>query len=80
MSSIQADSDFSTRVNDMKIEIGRLIERVLLSSHAVDKDSLCIVHGKIVWMIAVNIEVLSYDGNLIDPISASVLLALQNIR
>ncbi len=64
----------------MKIEVGRLIERVLLSSHAVDKDSLCIVHGKIVWMISVNIEVLSYDGDLIDPICASVLLALRNIR
>ena len=67
-------------MNDLKIEIGRLIERILISSHAIDKDSLCIVKGKIAWMIVVNVEILSYGGNLIDPICISILLALRNIK
>jgi len=67
------------QLNDIRTEIGRLIERILLSSHAIDKDSLCIVKGKLVWSININVEILSYDGNLIDPICMSILLALKNV-
>ena len=80
MSALQAESDFSSRLNDLKIEIGRLLERVLLSSRAIDKESLCLAKGQLAWMIIVNAEILSYDGNLIDPTCISILLALKNLK
>lgn len=68
------------QLNDTRIEIGRLIERILMSSHAIDKDSLCVIRGKLVWMVCINVEILSYDGNLIDPICMSILLSLKSIK
>lgn len=53
---------------------------MLLSSHAIDKDSLCIARGKLAWTVAVTVEVVSYDGNLIDLACMSVLLALKNVE
>ena len=68
------------QLKDTRIEIGRLIERIWMSSHAIDKDSLCVVRGKLGWVVVINVEILSYDGNLIDPICMSILLSLKSIK
>ncbi|UCD73121.1 MAG: exosome complex protein Rrp42 [Candidatus Bathyarchaeota archaeon] len=55
------------------IELARVVDRSLRESKIVDLEKLCLVPGKAVYVIFVDIYVLNHDGNLID---ASVLAAL----
>jgi exosome complex component RRP42 len=55
------------------IELARVVDRSLRESKIVDLEKLCLVPGKAVYVMFVDIYVLDHDGNLID---ASVLAAL----
>lgn len=48
------------------IEVARVIDRGIREGHAVDMTKLCIVPGKEVWIMFVDVHVLDYDGNLFD--------------
>ncbi|GAM19753.1 hypothetical protein SAMD00019534_029280 [Acytostelium subglobosum LB1] len=77
MASVSVDS---TRSNPAEIELGRLIERGLKESRAIDTESLCIVAGSKVWTIRTNVHVLDDCGNLLDCASISVITALLHFR
>lgn len=79
--SPMADPAFETgRPGEFAIELGRLIDRGLRESRAVDMESLCIVAGKSVWAIRVDLHILDNGGNLIDTANIAALAALLTYR
>ena len=57
-------------------ELQRLLEKVFLSSWAIDCESLCISSGKLVWEVSVEVIIQCYDGNMIDSVFFAALLSL----
>ena len=51
------------------VELGRVVERGLRESRAIDTEALCIVAGEKVWSIRVDLHVLDHGGNLTDACS-----------
>ncbi len=60
------------------IELARVVDRGIRKSEALDLKELCIIPGKKVWMIWVDIYVLDYNGNLMDASALAALAALMN--
>ncbi|HLD48775.1 MAG TPA: exosome complex protein Rrp42 [archaeon] len=76
-----ASSDFeSGPPGEESIEVSRVVDRTIRESKAIDFEKLCIVPGEKVWMVCVDIDVLDYDGNLIDASSLAATIALMNAR
>lgn len=48
-----------------QVELGRIVERGLRDSRAVDTEALCIVAGEKVWAIKCHIHILDHGGNLV---------------
>eukprot|EP01061_Rhynchopus_euleeides_P019492 TRINITY_DN32039_c0_g1_i2.p1 TRINITY_DN32039_c0_g1~~TRINITY_DN32039_c0_g1_i2.p1 ORF type:complete len:431 (+),score=166.47 TRINITY_DN32039_c0_g1_i2:78-1295(+) len=61
-------------------ELKRLLDRVLKNSKAVDVESLCLIPGKQVWSIRVDITVVDHDGNVTDACGIATLTALLHFR
>uniref|UniRef100_A0ACD5TFH6 Uncharacterized protein n=1 Tax=Avena sativa TaxID=4498 RepID=A0ACD5TFH6_AVESA len=68
------------RPGEEAIELGRVIDRGLRASRAVDLESLCVVAGKVVWSIRVDLHVLDNGGNLIDAANIAALAALSTFQ
>ncbi|GLC35680.1 hypothetical protein PLESTB_000483100 [Pleodorina starrii] len=68
------------RPGEDAIQIGRLIERGLRQSGAVDQEALCVVAGRKVWALRVDCHVLDHGGNLLDAAFLSALAALMAFR
>lgn len=62
------------------IEIGRVIDRGIRESGAIDTKSLCITPGEKVWIVSVDITPLNHDGNLIDIGSLGAIAALKTTK
>ena len=60
--------------------IRRLMNRVLVTSKAVDVESLCLVPGKKVWSIRVDITVIEDDGNIVDTVCIATLASLLHFK
>ena len=60
------------------IELARVVDRGLRSAKILDMKKLCIVKGKKVYIVFVDLYVLNYDGNLIDACSAGAIAALES--
>jgi exosome complex component RRP42 len=58
------------------IELARVVDRGLRSAEVIDFKKLCLIEGSDVYMIFVDIYVLSYDGNLFDASALAALGAL----
>ncbi|XP_008777152.2 exosome complex component RRP45A-like [Phoenix dactylifera] len=75
--SPMADPSFEAgRPGESAVELGRVIDRGLRESRAVDMESLCVVAGKSVWAIRVDLHILDNGGNLIDAANIAALAAL----
>lgn len=61
-------------------ELARLIERGLRETKAVDLEALCVLAGRKVWSIRVDVHILDHNGNLADAASLSALAALLAFR
>lgn len=68
------------RRNTAQVELGRIVERGLRESRAIDTEALCIVAGRKVWCIRCHIHVLDHGGNLIDCASLATILGLLHFR
>ncbi|KAN0026887.1 hypothetical protein ACTFIV_007878 [Dictyostelium citrinum] len=77
MSSVSVNIN---QLNPMESELGRIIEKGLKESRAIDTEALCIISGSKVWSIKIAIHVLDDCGNLLDCASISVITALINFR
>ncbi len=58
------------------IELARVVDRGLRESEAIPFEELCIIPGKKVWMLFVDIYVMDHDGNFIDASAIGALAAL----
>ena len=67
-------------LQEMRIDISRFIDKVLKSSRAIDRESLCIVQGRLVWNLQVDLYVINEDGNLLDACFLATVAALMNTR
>jgi len=70
----------ASRVSIQSVEIGRIVERGLRDSHAIDCESLCIIAGEHVWSIRVDMTVLDDGGNLVDACALAAITALHGFR
>jgi exosome complex component RRP42 len=64
----------------VNVEHTQGLQRVLVQSNVIDLDKLCIVEGKYVWTIYVDILVLDSGGNLFDIIILAAYTALCNTK
>jgi exosome complex component RRP42 len=66
--------------NEVGIELARLVDRGVRESKAVDLDKLCIVPGKQVWVIFIDVHILDDCGNIMDASSLGAIAALLTTR
>lgn len=62
------------------IELARVVDRGIRESGAIDLEKLCLIPGKKVYVIFIDIYVLNHDGNLIDASALAALTALINTK
>lgn len=70
----------SGRPSALGTEIGRVVERGLKDSLAIDTEALCVVAGEKVWSIRCDIHALDHGGNLIDAAGLATVAALLHFR
>jgi exosome complex component RRP42 len=66
--------------NEVGIELARVVDRGVRESKAVDLEALCIVPGKQVWIIFIDVHILDDCGNLIDAASLGAIAALLSTK
>ena len=60
-------------LNEFRISISTILEKCLKESHALDTNILCIIPGKIVYKIIIELNIIKNDGNIFD---AAIIAAL----
>ncbi|MFS8005212.1 putative ribosomal protein S5 domain 2-type [Helianthus anomalus] len=79
--SPMADPSFEPgRPGETAIELGRIVDRGLRESRAVDTESLCVIAGKLVWSIRIDLHIIDNGGNLVDAANIAALAALSTFR
>ncbi|OAF64502.1 hypothetical protein A3Q56_07790 [Intoshia linei] len=80
---VRIHPDFSSScMNEMEnsgnahVYLQNVLNSTFISSNCIDVESLCLVVGKRVWQLDIEIVVLNYDGNVVD---ASVLAVLTSL-
>ncbi|XP_010901892.2 exosome complex component RRP43 [Esox lucius] len=58
----------------------QFIADVIESSEVIQTEDLCIVKGKLCWVLYCDIMCLDYDGNVLDACLIALLAALKNVR
>lgn len=62
------------------MEVRGIVERVIRDSNAVDTEALCVLAGKIVWKVVVDVVVVNHCGNVIDACVMAAMAALLYAR
>ncbi len=62
------------------VELARVVDRGIRESKAVDLEKLCIIPGKKVFVVFIDVYVLNHDGNLIDASTLASIAALMNTK
>ncbi len=62
------------------IELARVVDRGVRESKAIDLEKLCLIPGKKVIVVFIDVYVLNHDGNLIDASAIAALAALVNTK
>ncbi|XP_001626253.2 exosome complex component RRP43 [Nematostella vectensis] len=60
--------------------LSTFIDNLITNSQLIDLEDLCIVDGKLVWVLYIDLMCLDYDGNVADAAVIAMLAALQNTR
>jgi len=68
------------RASERAVEIGQILERGLKQSKAVDTEALCILAGRKVWQIRLDVHVLDHQGNMIDCANLAAIAALRHFK
>jgi exosome complex component RRP42 len=66
--------------NEVGIELARVVDRGVRESKAVDLEALCIVPGKQVWIIFIDVHILDDCGNILDAASIGAIAALLSTK
>ncbi|MEM0140098.1 MAG: exosome complex protein Rrp42 [Ferroplasma sp.] len=64
--------------SEQAVEYSRVVDRGIRESNVIDTSKLVIEAGTRVWMVFVDVDVLNYDGNIIDASTLAVVAALRN--
>lgn len=67
-------------LSEMRVDITMFIDKVLKSSRFTDRESLCIVAGRLVWSLTVDLFLINEDGNVMDACFIASVLSLMNTR
>ncbi|XP_024986860.1 exosome complex component RRP45A-like isoform X2 [Cynara cardunculus var. scolymus] len=79
--SPMADPSFEAgRPGETAVELGQIVDRGLRESRAIDTESLCVVAGKLVWSIRIDLHIIDNGGNLVDAANIAALAALSTFR
>lgn len=62
------------------IELARVVDRGIRESGVLELSKLCIEEGIKVWMVFIDVQVIDYDGNLIDAASLGAISALLDAK
>ena len=62
------------------IELARVVDRGIRESEMVDLKKLCLIEGKTVYTVFVDVNIMNADGNLFDATSYAVVSALRTAR
>jgi exosome complex component RRP42 len=62
------------------IELARIVDRGIRESKCIDNEKLCITEGEKVWMVMIDVQPISHDGNLIDAAGIAAIAALMSAR
>ncbi|XP_060960738.1 exosome complex component RRP45B-like [Cannabis sativa] len=68
------------RPTEAAIEVGHVIDHGLRESRVVDTVSLCVLPGKFVWAIRIDLHILDNGRNLVDTANIAALAALMTFR
>ena len=66
---LKPSADFTSSneaLTEFRISINNILEKCLKESHALDTNILCVIPGKLVWKVTVDISVIKNDGNIFD--------------
>jgi len=66
--------------SETSVELARVVDRGIRESEMVDLEKLCIVPGKKVWMLFIDLHIIDYDGNLFDTATLAVMSALATTK
>lgn len=80
---LRPNSEFTQsneELNETRTKINNLIEKSLRDSKAFDTFSLCVVAGKLVWKIVMDINVVNNDGNIYDACSLAALASWTSFK
>jgi exosome complex component RRP45 len=70
----------SSRSSPAAVAIARILERQVRDARAVDTEALCILPGKKVWALRVDVRVLDDGGNVTDAAALAAMGALLHLR
>jgi len=74
-----ASPEFEGKGGDaLNLELARVLERILNNNSSIDLKKLCILPGKLCWILYADAMVLDSGGNLFDAISIATRAALYN--
>jgi exosome complex component RRP42 len=62
------------------IELARVVDRGIRESKTIKTEDLCLIKGKKVLIVFIDVYVLNHDGNLIDASAIAALAALMNTK
>ena len=66
--------------DERSVELARVTDRCMREAKVVDLEKLCILEGKKVWMVFLDLHILDYDGNLMDAAVLGSMAALMNTK
>lgn len=66
--------------DERSVELARVTDRCMREAGVVDLEKLCIIEGKKVWMVFVDLHILDYDGNLFDAAVLGSMAALLDTK
>ena len=67
-------------IHTYQITLERTLHRIIRESRAIDTEALCLIAGKSVWAIRVDVHVLNAMGNVLDACVAATVAALLHYR
>mmetsp|Transcript_24104 Transcript_24104/g.78450 ORF Transcript_24104/g.78450 Transcript_24104/m.78450 type:complete len:240 (+) Transcript_24104:170-889(+) len=76
-----ADSSTDANRASETMKDGRaILQRAIVKSRCVDVESLCVIAGKAVWKVTVELKVLENGGNVTDCCSLAAVLSLNHFK
>lgn len=76
----QASSHTQEQNKKLTNEITKLLEKVIIGSGVLELESLCVLSGKYVWEVKLEIVVVTDDGGLVDAVLNAGIAALMDMR